>query len=69
MNTNVGPVDRIMRLLIGSAFLIASAFAWVPRPWRALAIAIGFAESLVAVTGFSPLWALLGISTKPQKQR
>lgn len=69
MVINVGPVDRIIRLLIGFAFLGAFTFAWIPRPWRALSVALGFVESLVAVTGFSPLWMLLGISTRPQKQR
>ena len=68
MNTNMGPIDRAVRVVLG---LILIAFAipigvpateWGGMGW------IGIVPILTALVGFCPLYALLGISTSEQKR-
>ena len=68
MNTNMGPIDRAVRVVLGltlSAFAIpigvpATEWGWIG--W------IGIVPILTALVGFCPLYALLGISTSEQKR-
>jgi hypothetical protein len=55
MDTNMGPIDRAVRVVLG---LILIAFA----------IPIGVPATKWGWIGFCPLYALLGISTSEQKR-
>ena len=68
MNTNMGPIDRAVRVVLG---LILIAFAipiCVPATEWGWIGWIGIVPILTALVGFCPLYALLGISTSEQKR-
>jgi Protein of unknown function (DUF2892) len=65
MNTNVGSVDRIIRVVLGLA-LIAFAWFYPQTPYSYLGW-IGIVPILTAVFGTCPLYSVLGISTCPAK--
>jgi hypothetical protein len=69
MNTNVGTLDRVFRILLGAALIAyaipvgfpATGWNWVG--W------IGFVPILTALVGWCPLYAVLGMSTCPRPLR
>jgi len=61
---NVGKVDRIIRVVLG-VLLIGNVFVALQHP-------IGWAGIILLVTGIAgicPLYSLLGINTKPMRER
>jgi hypothetical protein len=63
MKTNIGGVERIVRVVVGLAIL-SQAFVGVGSPWAYL----GIMPLLSGVVGWWPPYALLGISTdRPSK--
>lgn len=65
MSTNVGSIDRILRIVIGIALLAfaftsASSYAWLGY--------IGIVPILTAALGWCPAYTLLGIKTCPVKR-
>lgn len=66
MSTNVGSIDRVIRVIVGiallwyAAFAPASGFNWIG--W------IGVVPLLTALFGVCPLYSLVGISTCPAKR-
>ena len=67
MTTNVGTIDRILRIILGLA-LIASAipYGFPQVGWNWIGW-VGIVPILTAVFGLCPLYSLLGISTCPRK--
>ena len=61
MNTNIGTVDRILRIVVGLV-LIALTFTGVLPVWGY----IGVVPLLTGLVGFCALYTLLGICTKPK---
>lgn len=63
MTTNVGTIDRILRVIVGVA-LIAWALGYLPgiapSPWGW----IGVVPLLTAVFGVCPAYSILGMSTR-----
>lgn len=63
MNTNIGSIDRMLRIVAGLG-LISLAF-WGPEtPWGY----VGAVPLLTALVGFCPAYRLLGICTKREEQ-
>jgi hypothetical protein len=65
MNTNMGPIDRAVRVVLGLILIAFSIPIGVPATewgW------IGIVPILTALVGFCPLYDLLGISTSEQKR-
>jgi hypothetical protein len=62
MNTNVGSIDRIVRVVLGLALL--STFFLLEGPLRWLGLA-GLVLLLTAAFSFCPLYRLLGVNTSP----
>ena len=66
MSTNIGGVDRVIRIVIGLALLwyallaAPTGYNWVG--W------IGVIPLLTALAGFCPLYTILGINTCPAKR-
>lgn len=66
MSTNVGTVDRVIRIIVGLALLWyallapASGYNWVG--W------IGVIPIVTALVGICPLYSILGVSTCPAKR-
>lgn len=62
MNTNIGTLDRTLRIIAGLV-LISLAF-WGPEtPWGY----IGAVPLLTALVGFCPAYRLLGLCTKSKE--
>ena len=58
MKTNVGGIDRVLRILVGLA-LIALVFVGPQTPWGW----IGVVPLATALIGFCPVYPLLKINT------
>ena len=64
MTTNVGGIDRVARIVVGSALIafalgyIAPGTSWAWVGW------IGVVPLLTAVFGTCPLYSMVGCSTK-----
>ena len=69
MKTNVGMIDRVLRLVIGIA-LIALALGFIapgaPYAWIGW---VGVIPLLTALVGSCPLYSLVGLSTCPIHRR
>ena len=63
LHTNVGSIDRVVRIALGIALVAAAATGTL----TGLALTIGLVVAVIAVVtgaiGFCPLYYLLGIST------
>jgi hypothetical protein len=57
MKTNVGGVDRILRIIVGLALL---AWGWYAQNWWG---AIGAVPLLTGAIGWCPMYLPLGLST------
>ncbi len=66
MNTNVGSIDRAVRIVAGLALLSLVFLLNGSGRWFGL---IGFVPLLTASLGFCPLYTVLGISTCPAAQK
>ncbi|RLL54735.1 DUF2892 domain-containing protein [Mariprofundus sp. EBB-1] len=67
MKSNVGGIDRIVRLLAGLALIAVGALGLVAGPWDMVAIGAGAVFALTSVISFCPLYTLLGINSCPVK--
>ena len=59
MKFNVGGIDRILRIVVGAALVVATVMGALPV-WGWIGV-IPLATGLV---GFCPLYPLIGVSTK-----
>jgi len=67
MKTNVGGIDRIVRLLAGVALIAAGALGMVAEPWNMIAMGAGAVFAVTSVFSFCPLYTLFGINSCPMK--
>jgi hypothetical protein len=58
MNKNIGNTDRIIRIVVGVALIIAALSGWIGI-WGWL----GIVPLATAIFSFCPLYALLGMSS------
>ncbi len=66
MQTNVGTVDRVIRLLVGLVILSFVLTGETAARWLGL---IGLVPLATAVAGTCPVYALFGATTCPLRQR
>jgi len=66
MTTNIGTIDRGLRVVIGLALLWYALLA-TPTGYNWIGW-IGVVPLLTALVGFCPLYSLIGISTCPMKK-
>ncbi|MEZ5498865.1 MAG: DUF2892 domain-containing protein [Steroidobacteraceae bacterium] len=66
MKTNVGRVDRILRVVVGLGLL--SLFFLLPAPTKYWGL-IGLVPLLTAFMGSCPLYSLIGVSTCPVRKQ
>ncbi len=68
MTTNVGTVDRTLRLIVGAALVVAPLINFLGLGANSIAayamIAVGGILALTAVFGLCPIYSLLGVKTK-----
>ena len=65
MSTNVGSIDRVLRVLIGLALLAFAFFSGHSYAWIGY---LGVVPLLTAALGNCPLYSILGLSTCPVKR-
>ncbi|WP_225027135.1 YgaP family membrane protein [Xinfangfangia pollutisoli] len=65
--TNVGGIDRVLRIVIGLALIVWFVFDHGAGPWH-WAKLIGLVPLLTGLFGTCPLYSLLGLSTCPMKR-
>jgi len=63
--TNVAPIERLVRLLIGAAIIAFAALA-MPQV-SVLLVAVGLCVAATGLIGFCPACALAGRRLKPRK--
>lgn len=63
MNTNIGGIDKILRIIVG-LILLSLVFLGPRTPWGWIGI-VPLATSLI---NWCPLYSLLGFTTCPIKQ-
>lgn len=66
MTTNVGTIDRVLRIIAGLA-LIALALGYLPGIAPNPLGWIGVVPLLTAVLGWCPAYSLVGLSTCPKR--
>lgn len=65
MSTNVGSIDRVLRVVIGLALLAFAFFSGHAYAWIGY---LGVVPLLTAALGNCPLYSILGLSTCPIKR-
>ena len=63
--TNVGPIDRALRIIVGVA-LIAMFFLFPDAPWRYWTL-IGVIPLVTGLMSTCPAYSIFGLSTCSQK--
>ncbi len=58
MTSNVGGIDRILRIIVGLG-LLAIVFVGPQTPWGW----IGLIPLVTGLVGFCPAWRLIGVNT------
>lgn len=66
MSTNVGSIDRVIRIVVGLALLWYALFA-APTGYNWVGW-IGVIPIVTALVGVCPLYSILGINTCPVKR-
>ncbi len=66
LKTNVGSVDRIVRIVVGVA-LLSLFFIYPNATWRYAAL-IGLLPLLTGIMSTCPLYTALGLSTCPAEK-
>lgn len=64
--TNVGGIDRIVRILVGLA-LLAGFFLYPDASWRYLTL-VGIVPLFTGLFGTCPLYSLFGMSSCPVRK-
>nr|WP_319246593.1 DUF2892 domain-containing protein [uncultured Celeribacter sp.] len=63
--TNVGGIDRVLRIVVGIALLVAFFLTSGPYHWLYL---IGIVPLLTGLFSTCPLYSIFGINTCPMKK-
>ena len=64
---NEGPIDRLIRILVGVGLFTVAAAGVVAPPVLYGVLLVGTIALVTGITGFCPTYVLLGISTVPTK--
>lgn len=67
MKKILGGVDRTIRIVIGGVLLAAAILAPIATAWQVGLIAVAAIALITGITGFCPLWHLLGINTRKRQ--
>jgi hypothetical protein len=60
---NVGTIDRVVRIIVGIAFLAGFALNMVAAPLSYLVAIVGLIALVTGAIGTCPAYSLIGIST------
>ncbi|MCX2720619.1 YgaP family membrane protein [Lentiprolixibacter aurantiacus] len=63
MKTNMGRWDKVLRFLVAVAVALLVYYDVLQGPWAYILIAVAVVFFLTSLTGFCPLYGLLGINS------
>lgn len=69
IHLNVGGLDRVLRLLFGTAFLAVGLFADVTLGWRIASFVLAAIGLGTALLRYCPVNHALGVDTRPGRGR
>jgi len=64
---NVGTIDRIVRIIVGIAFIAGFALNMVAAPLSWLVALVGIIALVTGIIGTCPAYSFMGISTLKKK--
>jgi hypothetical protein len=64
MKVNEAPWERVLRIVVGVVLFILALAGLASGAWLWVAYVLGALMLLTGLTGFCPLYALLGLSPK-----
>lgn len=67
MPKNVGSIDRVIRILLAVLFVVLIVAGTVSGAWAILLGILAAVFAATALIGFCPIYALLKLSTNPNK--
>lgn len=67
LQVNEGPVDRLIRIVLGIVLVAVAAAGLVTAPVLYVVLLIGTIGLVTGTSGFCPTYALVGVSTVPKK--
>ena len=65
MTANVGSIDKVLRLALAIAAVIGAYLAGMSSLLGIVLLVVGAVLGVTALTGFCPLYRVLGMSTSP----
>jgi hypothetical protein len=65
MKSNVGGIERPIRIVLGVVLLGIGAFAGLPVEATTVLLVVGTIALVTGAISYCPLWALLGFNTCP----
>lgn len=65
---NEGPIDRFVRIVLGVGLFGVAAAGLVAAPLLYVVLIVATIGLVTGVTGFCPMYVLLGITTLPEGQ-
>lgn len=68
MKTNVGTIDRIVRIVLAVVFSALYFTSTVTGPFGLVLLILGAVFFATALIGFCPLYAIFGLNTCPAKK-
>ena len=68
MKINEGPVDRIIRVIVGIALIALGLLGVASGAWMWAAYVLGAVLLLTGIVGFCPLYRLFKLSTVKSKK-
>lgn len=68
MKKNLGPADRVIRVLLAALFSYLYFGGIVTGTWGIVLVVLGGVFVLTSLIGFCPLYAMLGLSTSAGKK-
>lgn len=63
MKSNVGGIDRTLRIIVGIVLLLVGLAAPLEMTWRIVALVVAAIALVTAFVRFCPINAMLGINT------
>jgi hypothetical protein len=69
MKKTVGSTDKIIRYIIAIIAIYAAYTNMVASPWNYVLYAVAAIMILTAITGFCPIFSILGINTMKSNKK
>jgi hypothetical protein len=65
MTSNVGGLERPIRIVVGIVLIAVGAFGSLPPIGTGITLVVGTIALVTGAISYCPLWALLGMNTCP----